>query len=109
MFSPPKTPQQNGVFETENRTIQDMVYVILNAKNMVDNWWAETANTTVHIINRVFLRPMINKIAYQIKKERKPKLNYLYVLGSKCYILSDRKHLGKFDARDDKEYLWDIL
>lgn len=27
---------------------------------------------------------------------------YLHVFGRKCYILRDREHLKKFDARDDE-------
>ena len=33
-FSAPKTPQQNGVVERKNRTLQEMARVILNSKKL---------------------------------------------------------------------------
>lgn len=54
------------------------------------------------IINRIFLRPMMDKTANEIWKGMKPKLSYLHVFGSKCYILKDRQHFSKFDARSDE-------
>lgn len=36
---------------------------------------------------------------YKLKKGKKPSLSYLWVLGSKCYILYNREHLGKFDFK----------
>lgn len=45
---------------------------------------------------------MMDKTAYEIWKRRKPKLNYLHVFGSKCFKLSDREPLGKFDAQSDE-------
>lgn len=79
-----------------------MIRVMLNTKNMAYNWWAEVANTAVHIIDKVFLRAIMDKIAYEIWKGRKAKLNYFHVFGRKCYILRDREHLGKFDTRGDE-------
>ena len=42
------------------------------------------------------------KISYEIWKEKKPKVKYFRVFGSKCYILNDRKNPGKFDAKNDE-------
>ena len=33
-FSTPKTPQQNGVIEWKNRTLQEMTRVMLNSKKL---------------------------------------------------------------------------
>ena len=33
-FSAPKTPQQNGVVERKNRTLQDMARVMINSKKL---------------------------------------------------------------------------
>ncbi|XP_019173231.1 PREDICTED: uncharacterized protein LOC109168701 [Ipomoea nil] len=51
-YSAPKTPQQNGVVERKNRTIQEMGRVLLNAKGLPQKFWAEAVNTAYHIINR---------------------------------------------------------
>lgn len=72
---------------------------MLNAKNMAHSRRAESANTTVHIINRVYPKPLINRTPYEMSKGKKQKLSYLHVFSSKCYILNDREQLRKFDAR----------
>lgn len=37
-FSTPKIPQQNGIVERKNITIQDMTRVMLNVKNIAHSW-----------------------------------------------------------------------
>lgn len=76
-----------------------MICVILNAKNLSYSWWAKAANTSVHVFNRVYLRPLMNKTAYELWKGRKPKLSYFHVFESRCYIIRNREYLSKFDAR----------
>ena len=56
-FSAPKTPQQNGIAERKNRTIQEMGRVMLNSMNVAKRFWGEAFNTTCHLINTVYLRP----------------------------------------------------
>ncbi|XP_012847829.1 PREDICTED: uncharacterized protein LOC105967762 [Erythranthe guttata] len=67
-FSAPKTPQQNGVVERKNRTLQEMARVMMNAKEIAPRFWAEAVNTACHIINRVYLRPGTTKTPYEIWK-----------------------------------------
>lgn len=57
------TPQQNGIVEQKNRTIQDMI-------RHDHNWWAEVTNTVVHIINRGYLRLLTDKTTYESGRER---------------------------------------
>ena len=44
----------------------------------------------------------MKKTSYEIRKEKKPKVKYFHVFGSKCFILNDRENLGKFDAKSDE-------
>lgn len=55
-FSAPKTPQQNGVVERKNRTLQAMARVMLHAKDVPQSFWAEAVNTACYISNRIHLR-----------------------------------------------------
>ena len=41
-------------------------------------------------------------IAYEIWNGKKLRVKYFQVFGSKCYILSNRENLGKFDAKSDE-------
>ena len=58
--------------------------------------------TSCHIGNRIFFRARTKKTSYEIWREKKPKVKYFRVFGSKCYILNDRENLGKFDAKSDE-------
>lgn len=84
-----------------------MIRVMLNAKNMAHSWWTRAENKAVHIINRIYSRPMTDKTTYEIWKGKNTKLSYLHVFGSKCYILKDREQLGKFEHEAMKDYFWD--
>lgn len=81
-----------------------MIRVMLNAKTRVHSWWVEAANTTIHIINKVYPRPMTDKMAYEIWKGKKSKLSYLHFFGRRCYILKDIEQIGNSDARSDKGF-----
>ncbi|GAA0139489.1 hypothetical protein LIER_01020 [Lithospermum erythrorhizon] len=63
-FSSPITPQQNGVVERKNRTIQEMAHVMLHAKNIPLKFGAEAINIACHIHNLISLRPVLKPIAY---------------------------------------------
>ena len=101
-FSAPKTPQQNGVVERKNRTLQEMARVILNSKKLSSRLWAEVVNTACYTINKVYLRPCTTKTPYEIWKGKKPNLSYFHIFGCVCYILNDREQLGKFQPKSDK-------
>ncbi|KAG9444874.1 hypothetical protein H6P81_016214 [Aristolochia fimbriata] len=102
-FSAPKTPQQNGVVERKNRTLQEMARVMLLSKGLPEKLWAEAINTACYITNRVFFRPFTHKTPYELFKEKKPTISHFHNFGSKCYILCDREVLGKFAPRSDEE------
>ena len=101
-FSAPKTPQQNGMVEKKNHVIQEMARVMLLNKSIPQKFWAKAVNTLCHIRNMIYFQARTKKISYEIWKEKKPKVKYFRVFGSKCYILNDRENPGKFDAKSDK-------
>jgi hypothetical protein len=101
-FSAPKTPQQNGVVERKNRVIQEMARVMLHAKHVSLKFWAEAVFTACYTINRVYLRPGTKNTPYELWKGRKPNVKYFKIFESKCYVMRDREHLGKFDTRSDE-------
>ena len=100
-FSAPKTPEQNGVVERKNKILQEMARVLLNSKKLSKRLWAEAISTACYIINRVFLRPNTSKTPYEIWKGKRPNVSHFHVFGCVCYVLRDREHVGKFDAKSD--------
>ena len=55
-FFASKTPQQNGVVERKNITLQEIAHVMLNSKKLYTRLWAKAINTACYTINRVFLK-----------------------------------------------------
>ena len=85
-----KMPEQNGVVERKNQTIQEMARVMLNSMGISHRFWREAMNTACYIINQVYLRPGTTMTPYEIWKGRKPTVQYFHVFRSSCYILNDR-------------------
>ena len=101
-FSSPITPQQNGVVERKNRTLQEAARVMLHAKKLPYYFWAEAMSTACYVLNRVTLRKGTSTTLYEIWKGRKPTVKHFHVFGSKCYILADREQRRKMDPKSDE-------
>ena len=95
----PRTPQQNGVVERKNRTLEEIARTILHENNLPTYFWAEAVNTSCDILNRVLIRPSLDKTPYELWKNKKPNISYFKVFGSKCFILNTKDNFGKFDAK----------
>ena len=70
----PRTPQQNGVVEKKNRTIQEMTRTMPNENNLPKYFWAEVVNTSCYVLNKVLLRSIIKKFPMSFGKIRNPTL-----------------------------------
>jgi hypothetical protein len=103
-FSSPITPQQNGVVERKNRTLQESARVMLHAKNVPLQFWAEAINTACYVHNRVTLRSGTTSTLYELWRGRKPTVKYFHIFGSTCYILADREQRRKLDPKSDKGF-----
>ena len=98
-FSSPRTPQQNGVVERKNRTLQEMARTMIHENNLAKHFWAEAVNTACYVQNRIYIRPILEKTAYELFKGRKPNISYFHQFGCTCYILNNKLYLKKFDAK----------
>lgn len=94
-----RTPQQNGIVERKNRTIQEMARTMLKGAKLSDIFSREVVHTTIHILNKELLRTNNNKTPYEIWRGMPPSEKYFKILGSKCYIKRNEDNLGKFDSR----------
>jgi transposase InsO family protein len=100
-----RTPQQNGVVERKNMTVQEMARTMLMDSKLTDIFWTQAVHTTVHIQNRVMLRNNTDKTPYELWKGRPTNVKHFRVFGSKCYIKREDGGMGKFDSRVDKGVL----
>ena len=90
-FSSPRTPQQNGVVERKNRTLEEMSRTMLSEAKLPKYFWAEAVNTSCYILNRVLIRPILEKTPYELWKGKKPNISYFHAFGCKCFILNNGK------------------
>lgn len=72
------TPQQNGVAEKKNRTLQEMVNSMLSYSGLSEGIWGEVNLTACHILNRVLMKGN-TMTPYELLYERKSNLSYLKV------------------------------
>nr|KYP56020.1 Retrovirus-related Pol polyprotein from transposon TNT 1-94 [Cajanus cajan] len=104
-FSTPRTPQQNGVVERKNHSLQEMERNLLNDFSTPKHFWAEAVNTSCYIQNRIYIRPLLKKPLYELGKGRAPDRSYFHPFGCKCFILNTKDNLGKFNSKTDEGIL----
>ena len=100
-FSSPRTPQQNGVVERKNRTLQEFARSMLNEYDLPKYFWAKAVNTACYILNRVLIRSSLDKTPYELWHNKIPNVGYFKVFCCKCFILNNKEKFGKFDSKTD--------
>jgi transposase InsO family protein len=101
-FSSPRTPQQNGVVERKNGSLQERARTMIHENNLAKHFWAEAVNTACYVRNRIYIRPILEKTAYELFKGRRPNISYFHQFGCTCYILYNKVYIKKFDAKAQK-------
>jgi transposase InsO family protein len=90
-----RTPQQNGVVERKNKTVQKMARTMLMDSKLIDIFWKQAVHITVHIQNRVMLRNNTDKTPYELWKGRPTNVKHFRVFGSKLLHQKRRWQNGK--------------
>jgi len=99
----PRTPQQNGVVERKNRSLEELARTMLNESNLPKYLWTYVIYTASYVLNKTLIRPILKKTPYELYKGRKPNISHLRVFGCICFILNNGKdNLGKFDPKSDE-------
>jgi len=72
---------------------------MIHENNLAKHFWAEAVNTACYIQNRIYIRPILEKTAYELFKGRRPNISYFHQFGCICYIINTKHYLKKFDAK----------
>ncbi|KAI5321249.1 hypothetical protein L3X38_030320 [Prunus dulcis] len=96
------SPQQNGVAERKNRTIVEMAKCMMIEKGMPLEFWAETVNTAVYVLNRSPTKALDKKTPFEAYSGRKPGLKHLKVFGSVCYAHVPNPQRQKLDSTSNR-------
>jgi len=60
-FSAPRTPQQNGVVERKNRSLEELARTMLSESSLPKYFWVDAVSTSCYVMNRVLIRPILKK------------------------------------------------
>ncbi|GJU23934.1 retrovirus-related pol polyprotein from transposon TNT 1-94 [Tanacetum coccineum] len=99
--STPRTPEQNGVVERQNRTLVEAARTMLSASKLPLSFWAEAVATACYTQNRSIIISTHGKTAYHIINDRKPSIKHLHIFGCICYITRDGENLDKMKEKGD--------
>ena len=72
------TPQQNGIAESRNRTLLDMVPCMLVNSSLLEFLWGEALKVAAYILNQVPSKYVPNT-SYEPWAHEKPSLRYFHV------------------------------
>ena len=70
------SPESNLIAERKNRTLTDLVNVMLDNTGLSKEWWGEAVLTATHVLNRV---PTKDKEVTPFEEWEKKKLNLSYL------------------------------
>ncbi|GJR60383.1 retrovirus-related pol polyprotein from transposon TNT 1-94 [Tanacetum coccineum] len=99
--STPRTPEQNGVVERQNRTLVEAARTMLSASKLPLFFWAEAITTACYTQNRSIIIPTHEKTAYHIINDRKPSIKHLHIFCCTCYLTRDGENLDKIKEKGD--------
>ena len=74
---------------------------MIHENKLPSYFWVEAVDSSCYILNRVLIRPSLDKISYELWKNMKPNISYFKVFGSQCFILNTKENFGKFDAKSN--------
>ena len=96
------TPQQNGVAERMNRTINERARSMRLHSGFPKMFWADAINTAVYLINRGPLVPLEHRLPEEVWSGRQVSLNHLKVFGCVSYVYIESNDRSKLDAKARK-------
>ncbi|GKF24795.1 retrovirus-related pol polyprotein from transposon TNT 1-94, partial [Tanacetum coccineum] len=99
--STPRTPEQNGIVERQNRTLVEAARTMLSASKLPLFFWAEGIATACYTQNRSIIILTHEKTAYHIINDRKPLIKHLHIFCCTCYLNKDGENLDKMKVKGD--------
>ncbi|KZV36157.1 hypothetical protein F511_20289 [Dorcoceras hygrometricum] len=84
-WTPPATPQLNGVAERRNRTLLDMVRSMMSFTELPTSFWGYALETAVMLLNNVHTKA-VDKTPYEIWMGKPPKYSFIRIWGCPAYV-----------------------
>ena len=98
-YTPPRTPQLNGVAERRNRTLLDMVRSMMTRATLPIYFWGYALETAAHILNLVPTKK-VETTPHEMWTGNKPSLAHIKVWG--CEVFVGRENQDKLHDKSEK-------
>ncbi|KAE8695859.1 U-box domain-containing protein 31 [Hibiscus syriacus] len=98
----PITPQQNGVAECMNRTLNERARSMRIHAGLPKFLWTEAINTAAYLINRGPSVPLDGGIPEEAWRKKEINLSHLRVFGCISYVHINSAERSKLDAKSNK-------
>lgn len=98
----PYTPQQNGIAERMNRTIVEKAKCMLADANLGKEYWAESVNMAVHLINRTVNSHCKEKTPEELWSGKKVDVSGIKLFGSEIMVHVAKEKRKKWDFKSKK-------
>lgn len=96
----PYTPEQNGSAERENRILMEAARSMIYGKPHIPQFLlAEAINTAAFVLNRTESTKFKGKSPYELWFEKKPRMDYLKVFGTECFVHVPKEKRRKLDKK----------
>ncbi|KHJ40566.1 integrase core domain protein [Trichuris suis] len=92
------TPQQNGVTERKNRSLQEIPKCMLPDSNLPTRFWDEAMLTATYLQNRL-PSGSVSKTAKELWDGKKPNVSHIHIFGSKCFTFVPKQLRKKWDGK----------
>ena len=98
----PKTPEQNGVAERQNRTLVESVRAMLTQAKLPKKFWVEALNTAVYLRNRSPTKAVNHATPFEAWTGNKPDVSHLHSFGCTAYAHIPKDERKKLDSKTRK-------
>ncbi|KAM1830023.1 hypothetical protein ACFX14_022770 [Malus domestica] len=102
-WTPPGTPQHNGVSERRNRTLMNMVHSMMSSADLPISFWGYALHTAAYLLTAVPSKS-VPQTPYEIWYGKKPSLKHVKIWGCPAYV--KKQDVGKLEARSVKCYFF---
>ena len=97
-----KTPEQNGVAERMNRTLEETIRAMLSESGLPKAFWAEALSTATYLRNRSPTKAVAEKTPLEAWSGEKPNVQNLRIFGCICYAHIPKDERKKLDSKARK-------
>ena len=105
----PYTPQQNGVVERKNRSLNEMATCMMEAKTLPPNFWDEDIKCASYIQNRVPHNNLDGITPFESWSGHKLDVTHFRIFGSKAWVEFQLKRERLYSPKAKSAYLLGIL